>query len=132
MHPFANKNIGSKKLYRRKHGVSETITANSTGSISFSVPYAHAKITKAELVNCTAGDTVDLKITDDTSGTYTTVPNHTLNQFGFSVCMPNGMYIDESQYDADLYQSMIVKIEYTNNTNEDKLIGVNITLHELV
>lgn len=131
-HPFANKNIGSKKLFRRKHGVSKTITANSTDTVEFSVPYSHVKITKAEVVNCAVGDTIDLTINDDASGTYTTVPNYMLNQFGFDVVLPDGIYVDESQYDADLFNGMVVKVTYTNNSNSDRLIGVNLTLHELV
>lgn len=130
---FAAKTLpDGKKLFRRKHGISSTILANSSGIISFTVPYNQAKINKAEIINCSNGDTVNLTVHDTTTGTYTTVPNYQLNQFGFNVQMPDGMYKDESQYDADLLLNMVVKIEYTNNTNSDKLIGVNITLHEVV
>lgn len=130
--PFGNKSIGTKNLFRRKHGMSKAVAANSTDTIIFSVPYNQAKITKAELVNCSAGDIVNLTVHDDTSGSYSTIPNYKLNQFGFDVNMPDGMYVDESQYDADLYLGMVVKIEYTNNTGSQAIIGVNITLHELV
>lgn len=130
--PFADKKIGSKKLFRRKHGISSTIAASSSGEIAFSVPYAQAKITKAEIMGCELGDTVDFTIHDDASGTYTTVPNYQLNQFGFDVQLGNGSYMDESQYDADLYIGMVIKITYQNNGVSSKDIGVNITLHEVV
>lgn len=131
--PFAAKVLSDgKKLFRRKHGFGKVISANSTDTLTLSVPYAQAKITKAEIMNSLCGDTVDLTIHDDASGTYTTVPNYQINQFGFDVELCDGMYVDESKYDADLYVGMVIKITYTNNSNSDRRVGVNITLHELV
>ena len=130
---FADKTLYSgEKLFRRKHGQKQTITANSSGTISVNVPYAACKINKAEIVNCKSGDEVDLKVLDTPTGAISTVPNYALNQFGFLVVMPDGIYIDKSDYDADLIQDMKVEITYHNNSNSDREVGVNITFHEVV
>jgi hypothetical protein len=121
-----------KKLFRRKHGTKKSIAANSTDTLEVVVPYTQAKINKAEIMGCSVGDLVDLKVYDNASGTISGVPNYMLNQFGFGVVMPDGMYIDESNYDADLIQGMKIEITYTNNTSSAKEVGLNITLHQLV
>lgn len=121
-----------KKLFRRKHGTKKIIVANSTDTLELVVPYPLAKINQAEIMNCSAGDTVDLRVYDTASGTISTVPNYMLNQFGFGVIMPNGTYVDESNYDADLIQGMKIQISYTNNSSEPREIGLNITLHQVV
>lgn len=131
--PFAAKVLpNGKKLFRRKHGVSETIEANSSGTISLVIPYALAKVNKVEIINCAVGDTADLKVYDTPTGTISTVPNYMLNQFGFDVVLPNGFYVDESNYDADLIQDMKIEITYTNNSDQNRLVGINIVLHQLV
>jgi len=61
-----------------------------------------------------------------------TIPNYMLNQFGFNVEMPDGFYKDESSYDADLIQNMKIELTYFNNGENEKHIGVNFTLHEIV
>lgn len=131
--PFASKVLSNgKKLFRRKHGVSGTIEANSSGTLSLVIPYALAKINKVEIVNCAIGDTADLKVYDTPTGTISTVPNYMLNQFGFDVCLPDNFYVDESNYDADLIQNMKIEITYKNNSSEDREVGINIVLHQLV
>lgn len=131
--PFANKVlVNGKKLFRRKHGASASIPANDSGTIEIVVPYTQCKITEAEITNCSVGDTADLKVYDNAAGTISGVPNLMLNQFGFSVQLPDGMYTDESNYDADLIQGMKVEITYNNNTNSAKTVGVNFVLHQLV
>lgn len=130
---FAQKTTeDGKKLFRRKHGTKKTIPANTTDTLEIIVPYTYAKINKAEIINCSSGDTADLKVYDNSVGTISGVPNYMLNQFGFGVVMPDGMYIDESNYDADLIQGMKIELSYTNNTGNAKEVGLNITLHQLV
>lgn len=132
-YPFAQKiTKDGKRLFRRKHGVKKLIQANSTDTINFIVPYTFAKINQAEIINCSVGDVCDLKVYDNSSGTISGVPNLMLNQFGFNVIMPNGMYVDQSNYDADLIQGMKIELTYTNNSSEPKEIGFNITLHQLI
>jgi len=130
---FADKvTSDGKKLYRRKHGVLGTISANSSGTLQLIVPYTEAKINKIELANCKFGDTVDLKIYDTPTGAVSTIPNYMLNQFGFDVIVPDGFYVDESNYDADLIQDMKVEITYKTNSDSDLQIGMNVTLHEMI
>lgn len=130
--PFADKILpNGKKLYRRKHGKRQSIPGNGSGKIQFVVPYAVAKIDEVEIVNCSATDTCHLKVLDNDAGTFSTVPNYLLNQFGFDVNLSDIYYTDTSNYDAELYQSMVVEIEYFNNEAEAKDIGVNFVLHEV-
>ena len=66
------------------------------------------------------------------TGTFSTVPNYMLNQFGFNVVVSELLYSDKSDYDADLIKDMKVKLVYKNDTNASKEVGVNITFHEVV
>lgn len=141
--PFSSKSVGGKKLYRRKHGVGsicQPITGVPFTDIPLVVPYNFCKIDKIEIVGCELGDKVNFKVYDNTEGIVqqsmgmplaSIVPNRLLNQFGFDVNVPKDFYEDHSQYDADLYKGMIVEVEYINNGNVSKFIGVNYTLHEM-
>lgn len=130
--PFADKTLpDGRPLFRRKHGVSSSILANETKSIKFEVPYGTAKVDEVEIINCVAMDKIDLIVLDSTSGTYTTVPNYKLNQFGFDVCLSDGYYSDSSNYDAELRGGMQLEIVYKNSESTAKEVGVNITLHEV-
>jgi len=129
--PFASKAIVGGKLFRRKHGFKKLITANSSGDIILVVPYAACKINQVEFVNAVEGDTVDLKVHDTDTGLLTTVPNYMLNQFGFDVELPNGLYVDKSEYDADLIGNMQIIITYTNNSGSDLTVRGNIIYHEV-
>lgn len=119
------------KIFRRKHGVSKSIASGAADTIEIIVPYNLAKINKIELINCNNGDLVNFKVYDNAAGTISTVPNYMLNQFGFDVVVPDGFYVDESNYDADVIQGMKIEITYRNNTGSDKIVGMNVTLHEL-
>jgi len=130
--PFGSKTIHGKKLYRRKHGAFNTILAGQSGAIDIVIPYDNCKINMAEILNCSNGDTVDFKVYDTPTGTISTVSNYMLNQFGFNVELPDGMYIDKSEYDADLIKDMKIEVIYKNNGLVDKRIGVNFTLHQVV
>jgi len=126
--PFASKIVNGKKLYERNHGKAFTVTA-STNTLEFVIPYPTCKITGIEIINGEAGDKISMYIIDDASGTYSTIPNYTLNQFGFDVYVGKDQYKKESKYDADLYIGMKVKIIYTSVSVKD--IYINYNLHEL-
>jgi len=129
--PFASKKIESGSLYRRKHGYSGTVPANSTTTINIVVPYGKCKINGLEIINCSEGDSCDLKVLDSATGSYTTIPNYLLNQFGFNVNLPHGVYQDYSKYDAEVYIGMQLSIEYTNSTGSSKDLLINIPFHEI-
>lgn len=126
--PFTAKKIDGKNLFTRVHGLTASVAAGSN-DITFSIPYSHAKFNALEIVNGASGESVNFKVLDDSSGTYSTVPNYQLNQFGFSVQIPDGFYKRDSSYDADLYLNMVIKLEYT--AVEAKTVRINIVLHEL-
>ena len=126
--PFAAKTIGTKKLYKRVNGVQSAVIVGST-DILFTVPYAWCKITGLELIGAETLDRVSLYILDSTTGTYSTIPNYTLNQFGFNVNSAKDYYNHTSEYDADLYLNMQIKVSYTSISA--KTIGVNFILNEV-
>jgi len=128
---FASKAVEGGNLFRRKHGVRKTIAGNTTDTIIFEVPYPVAKIDEVEVINCSAADTIDLKVLDSTTGAYTTIPNYVLNQFGFDVNVSDIYYTDTSNYDAELNLGMQIEVTYKNNESDPKSIGVNFVLHEV-
>lgn len=86
-------------------------------------------INEIEIINCETGDSVDFFVLDSDTGTYTTVPNYPLNQFGFDVKCPNDFYRRLSNYDADLLQGMQLYLVY--NSKSAKSVYVNYILHEV-
>ena len=139
-HAFSSKYTRDFTMFRRKHGAGAEITANSTGIISFTIPYDLAKINKIEVVNCAIADTACFKIYDTPTGAIQlaqgvapqdVVPSKLLEHYGHSVYLPNGFYCDASEYEADLVKDMVLEIEYVNN-NTTRFIAANFTLHELV
>jgi len=128
---FSDKTIGGKILHRRKYGYTQNIAATSTGIIEINVPYDVCKINEVELIGCEIGDYVDFKVHDDPSGTISGTPNLMLNQYGFAVRMPDGMYKDVSNYDADVIKDMKIKVHYYNSNASAKDVYVNIVFHEV-
>lgn len=128
-YPFASKTLpDGKKLFGRAHGKSFSLSAGAN-TIDFDIPYAACKITGVEIVGGEVGDTLDFFVLDDDSGTYSTVPNYILNQFGFDVGVAKDFYRRESAYDADLYYNMCVSIAYYSQSA--KTVYINYILHEV-
>ncbi|MDZ4810749.1 MAG: hypothetical protein SGI96_21140 [Bacteroidota bacterium] len=126
--PFASKSYGSKKLYKRVHGVKLVCIAGSNESI-YEITYPWVKITGIELTWGEAGDTVSFYVLDSTTGLLTTVPNLVLNQFGFNVNVAKDYYHHKSEFDADIYQTLQLKTIY--NSVSAKTVGINFILNEL-
>jgi len=126
--PFASKQIGSKKLYKRVHGVKNDLIQGDN-VIVFTIPYAWAKINGIELVGGENLDAVSLAVLDSATGAYSTIPNLQLNQFGFQINVSKDYYQFKSEFDADLYLGMQVKITYTSLSAKN--IGINFILNEL-
>jgi len=127
--PFSSKTLpDGKKLYARTQGKEFTLVAGAN-TLDFSIPYPTCKITGVEIINGELGDKVDLFILDDPSGTYSTIPNDILNQFGFDTNIAKDFYKKESHYDADLYINMNISITYYSQSAKN--IYINYLLHEV-
>jgi hypothetical protein len=138
---FASKILpNGSKIFRRKHGFSITIPANTNFEKILTVPYSKVKINEVEIINAYAGDSCDFKVFDSTDGVYqqslgispeSVNTDLLLNQFGFNVYLPNGFYRDISPYDADLIKDMRIKINYNNTQSSEIIIYGNIIYHEI-
>ena len=126
---FASKVLpDGKKLYKRMVGMSQALSAGSNNVIH-TVTFAHVKMVGVEIIGAELGDYCDFMVLDDTSGTYSTIPNYQLNQFGWSVQMAAGKHEEKSNYDADLYVGMQIKLVY--NSASAKTVGFNFDLNEV-
>jgi hypothetical protein len=136
LYPFHQKELPDiqKKLFRRAHGIEQQIVANGNTVIEFTIPYNWVKITTMEVVGLPERMKADLTIHDSVTGAYsqTGISKFQLNQFGYNVNITEGYYRDHSEYDADLYIGMIVRVTIKNHTSLTPTIGVNLTLHEVV
>ena len=141
-YPFARKHLeDGRSLFRRKHGVKGIVPAQSMGIIYIDVPYVLCKIDKIEITNGHPDDEADLTVLDTPQGHIqqsmgipagSITPSLMLNQFGFGVNLGDCFYEDKSDYDADLIANMRVQATYYNHGIEDKNIGINFVLHEIV
>ena len=134
---FASKTTtDGKSLYKRVHGVKFSVDSGQNTNCQFAIPYPHCKIEAMEIVNADTGDYMDFKILDTASNAYSQLDpgtygaNFTLNQFGHNVYPSSSAYTHKSQYDADLYQGMIISIDY-ENIGASKDIYINYILNEV-
>lgn len=132
--PFASKELPElqKKLFRRHYGVETTLVPNSDSVIIFTIPHAWCKITTVEIVGAPYKLLCDFEVLDSVAGTYTTIPNYVLNKFGFNVNIAKDFYKDHSEYDADLYAGMQLRVTLKNPGTAVDNVGLNIILHEVV
>jgi hypothetical protein len=126
--PFASKKIGSKKLYKRVHGIKQNLQAGAN-TIEFTVPYDQAKIEGVEVINADALTVGDFEIYDTPDGTFSGTPNAKLNQFAFSTNIAKDYHSQRSRYDADLFLNM--KLQIKLNSPSAKEVGVNFILNEV-
>lgn len=129
--PFSSKELPTgEKLFRRKYGYKVTILANQVTTFDITVPYPSQKVNEAQIVGCNSGVTVNFKVIDTEVGTYSTVPNFVLDQFGFNVVINEKFFEDISPYDAHLYAGMRIRFEF-NNPGSEHEIGINMVFHEV-
>ena len=98
---FASKTLGTKKLYKRVQGIQQACTLGDN-TILFTIPFPWVKITGIEVIAGEALDKISLFVLDTLMGTYSTIPNYTLNQFGYLVNVSKDYYEHKSEFDADL------------------------------
>jgi len=130
--PFGSKTITignvEKKLYARSTGIQVALTAGAN-QFDYTLTYPHCKLIGIEAINAEALDYTDLKIVDRHTSPYLGVPDAVLNQFAFSNNLGPSFYIRLAQFDADLYQDMIIRFNYTSVSA--KTIGINFILYEV-
>lgn len=107
----------------------QALTQGSNTFIGHTVSKAHVKMSGLKIMNGEALDYTDVKILDDTSGTYTGTPNALLNQYGFSCNVAKDMHYETCNYDADLYYGM--QIQFVYNSQSAKTIGINFDFNEV-
>jgi hypothetical protein len=127
--PFASKTVQGKKLYKRVIGINQELTTGSN-NIIYVATLAWAKMKEIQIINCDIGDTVNLIVLDTATGTYSTIPNYPLNQFGFNVNLPDKFFSQASEFDADIYAGLQLKFVY--NSISDKTIRINFIMNEVV
>jgi hypothetical protein len=125
---FTAKNLGTKKLFARNTGAQYQVVTGAN-VLTYTATYPQVKMIGVEVVGCEALDTGSMKVYDTAQGTYSGVANALLNQFGYSINLPKDFYRREAAFDADLYQGMVVKIEYNSVSN--KTVGINFIMNEL-
>lgn len=127
--PFDSKVLeDNKRLFKRFIGVQYTLSQGEN-VLLYTIPYPWVKIDGIEIINCSILDKVDFEVLDSVNGNYSGIPNFKLNQFGFSVNLPEGFYSVRSKYDSDLYQGMQIMLKYFSSNQ--KTIGINLDLHEV-
>lgn len=117
-----------KKFFARNTGLQQDLIAGSN-EIVYTISYPWVKIIGIEVISSEALDTAELRVYDNALGTYSTVPNAMLNQFGYTLNMTKDFYSRTSPFDADLYAGMVLKITYVSVSA--KRIGMNIILNEV-
>ena len=118
----------TKRLFARTTGMQYAVVTGSN-TLTYTATYPWVKVLGVECIGTEALDTVDFKVFDTETGTYSGVPNLMLNQFAYTANLPTGFYSRVSQFDADLYQGMIIQLTYVSKST--KTIGLNIIMNEV-
>lgn len=118
----------TKRLFARFTG-SQTVLAAGANTIDMTISYPWVKIVGIEVINCEALDTADFSVLDTPTGTYFGTPSAVLNQFSYTLNLPKDYYLKMAQFDADIYQNMVIRIGYTSVSA--KTIGINLLINEV-
>jgi len=122
--------FSAKSSYNfRGTGNSCALAANTVTNCEMVVTFAHVKFVGMAMINTGLGDKANLKILDTSTGTYSTVNNAVLNQFGFNWNMYKDFTKELMAYPADLFVGMRIFMEYTNG-GAAKTIYINYYMHE--
>jgi hypothetical protein len=128
--PFSSKILpNGKSLFKRFTGTSFSLTSGANVLLWTQSAYALVKFLGIEVINGEVGDTCNVFILDTATGTYSGVPNYTLNQFAFNANIASEFYKHVSEYDSDMFQGLQIKIEYTSVSN--KTIYINFNMNEV-
>lgn len=125
---FASKNLGTKSLFKRVVGKQFEVSIGDN-TLIYTQTFPWVKFMSLEIVNGQMGDYVSLYILDTATGTFSTYPNAPLNQFGFNTNIAADFYQQKSEFDADLYVGLQIKIIYHSVSN--KTVGINYVMNEV-
>jgi hypothetical protein len=117
-----------KNYFMRNRGVRFNLEIG-INNLEYVIPYPWARIQGVEAINTQIGDYTDFLVYDNALGSYSGVPNMLLNQFGYTVNLPQGFYERTSRFNSDVYQGMKIVIRYTSVSQ--KTLGVNILMDEI-
>lgn len=126
-----NKTVDGKTMYIKVHGQKAVIPAGESYIFEFQIPYEEVYYFGAEIMQNIVGVTnfdVFLPSGLDENGNFSGV---VAEQYGFNVNIGELIYIRETPFGARLPQGIVVRSTYTNDTNEEKEIGVNFLMNEL-
>jgi len=115
----------------RGMGFSGNALKNASTVIALTVDNTY-DLSGVEILNGALGDKVQMKVVDDALGTYSTIPNYVLDQFGINWNIrPN--FVKDLPYTARVYLGMKVEFHYTNSDIlNDRMIYINLDLHRVV
>lgn len=125
---FASKSFGAKSLFKRLAGQQASLVVGSN-TILYTVPFAWVKFISLEVIGGQAGDVCSLYVLDSADGRISGVANYQLNQFGFNANIAADFYAHKSEFDADLYAGLQLKMLYTSIGA--KTIGINYVMNEV-
>jgi hypothetical protein len=118
----------TKNLFKRVVGIRSDLTSGDN-TVLYTETFALVKFMALEVVGGEIGDYVSLYVLDTTTGTFTGDPNHQLNQFGFTANVAKDFYQHKSEFDADVYAGLQIKLVY--HSVSAKTIGVNFVMNEV-
>ena len=131
--PYGSKTIVvngiTHKLYSRFTGQQYPVN-QGVNTLTYTVTYPWAKLIGVECVGCESLDIVNFAVYDNAQGTYSGTPNALLQQFAYSLNLPAGFYQRMAQFDADIYQGMVIEIAYTSKSA--KTVGINFLIDQVV
>lgn len=125
---FASKVFGTKSLFKRIVGKQYSLVVGDN-TLLYAETFPWVKFISLEIINGEVGDYCSLYILDTATGTYSTVPNAPLNQFGYGANIGAGFYVQRSEFDADIYAGLQIKIVYTSVSA--KTVGINYVMNEV-
>ena len=113
------------------NGFTGNVTGSSTGNIDFTVTKTY-DMSGVEILGAELGDKVQMQVLDDASGTYSTIPNYVLNQFGTNWYVRPDVFVKDLPYSARVMSGMVIRFIYENASTDAKDIYINLDLHEVI
>ncbi len=118
-----------KNLFARNTGKRFAVTGSVITECIYTATFPWVKMIGLECIGGEVGDYAELKVYDNSSGTYSGVPNLLLNQFGYELNIAANYYSRSSPFDSDVYAGMVLKVFYYSVSN--KTIGINYLMNEV-